>query len=80
MTKKVNYVDSRRVVRFRKMNDEQRRALIARNPLYKSLLKTFPNSSRTPTSPIFTIWIEVNPHKINAHTISSGKSAFSIKL
>ena len=38
MTKKVNYVDSRRVVRFRKMNDEQRRALIARNPLYGRII------------------------------------------
>lgn len=38
MTKKVNYVDSRRVVRFRKMNDEQRRALIARDPRYGRII------------------------------------------
>ena len=38
MTRKVNYVDTRRVVRFRKMNDEQRRALIARDPRYGRII------------------------------------------
>ena len=38
MNKKVNYVNSRRVVRFRNMNDEQRRTLIARNPLYGRII------------------------------------------
>lgn len=36
--KKESYVDERRVVRFRKMNDEQRRELIKTNPLYGRII------------------------------------------
>ncbi|MBR6709167.1 MAG: NAD(P)/FAD-dependent oxidoreductase [Clostridia bacterium] len=38
LTPNENFVDGRRVVRFRSMSDEQRRELIARNPLYGRII------------------------------------------
>lgn len=38
LCKKDNYIDSRKVVRFRKMNEEERRKLVEKDPLYGRII------------------------------------------